>query len=152
MAVKIQVRKSNKFQPLLPIKSAPFLFSITFKYPGVAKGIENDISNLLALLSVAGVLPEGKFINEQLCPTNFFSANISGLFVDTLIHHMKIELAQECDYIREAKCCRKMKEILSPFPELHVPSVVDAIATKQVFATEMLEGLNTCLLNLYRIP
>ena len=56
----------------------------------MARGIESDISNLMGLLKVAKVLPEG-------------------LFIDTVVQHLKVEMAQECDYQREAECCRRMK-------------------------------------------
>ena len=54
---------------------------------------------------------------------------------------MKIELEQECDYVREAECCKKMGLILEPYPNLHVPKVVDEVSTQQIFATETIEGL-----------
>ena len=31
-----------------------------FQYPGVAQGIDSDINNLMSILSVWNVLPEGK--------------------------------------------------------------------------------------------
>ena len=33
--------------------------AVKIQYPGVAKGIESDIKNLLGILSVAKILPEG---------------------------------------------------------------------------------------------
>ena len=33
------------------------------------------------------------------------------------------ELAQECDYVREAECGRRMREMLAQYPEYHVPKV-----------------------------
>jgi aarF domain-containing kinase len=63
------------------------------------------------------------------------------LFIDSVVEHMKIELAQECDYVREAECCRKMRKLLEPFPEFYVPRVIDELSTKQVFTTELISGL-----------
>ena len=72
--------------------------AVKIQYPGVAQGIESDISNLMGLLKVAKILPEG-------------------LFIDTVIKHLKVEMAQECDYEREAECCRKMRAVLEPYQQ-----------------------------------
>ena len=62
---------------------------------------------------------------------------------------MKIELAQECDYEREAECCRRMKEVLSSYPDLYVPEVIEQLSTKQIFTAEMIEGqLNLIIFSL----
>ena len=34
---------------------------------------------------------------------------------------MKIELRQECDYLREADCARVMRNYCEPYPEYYVP-------------------------------
>jgi len=60
--------------------------------------------------------------------------------VDSVIKHMKVELAQECDYFREAECCRRMRNLLKSWPEVVVPRVIDELSTRQVFTTEMIEG------------
>ena len=69
------------------------------------------------------------------------NAIFSGLFIDSIVEHMKIELGQECDYVREADCCRKMRSLLQPFPEFYVPKVIDELSSKQVFTTELITGL-----------
>ena len=96
--------------------------AVKLQYPGVARGIESDINNLLGVLKLAKILPEG-------------------LFLDVVIEHMKIELEQECDYQREAECCRKMRELLSDYPDYYVPEVVSELSTKMVFTNELIEGL-----------
>ncbi len=40
--------------------------AVKVQYPGVAEGIDSDISNLLGLLKVANVLPEGKYATLQI--------------------------------------------------------------------------------------
>jgi len=96
--------------------------AVKIQYPGVAQGIESDISNLMGLLKVAKILPEG-------------------LFIDSVVQHLKVEMAQECDYEREADCCRKMRSILDPYPQYYVPEVIDEVSTKMVFTNELIEGL-----------
>ncbi len=63
------------------------------------------------------------------------------MFIDNVVEHMKIELSQECDYLREAECCRKMRNLLKPHPEFYVPKIIDELSTKQVFTTELISGL-----------
>jgi predicted unusual protein kinase regulating ubiquinone biosynthesis (AarF/ABC1/UbiB family) len=48
---------------------------------------------------------------------------------------------KECDYVREAECCRRMRKLLEPYPEFYVPKVIDELSTKQVFTTELISGL-----------
>ena len=97
--------------------------AVKIQYPGVAKGIESDINNLLGILKVANIIPEKFFINA-------------------LIDHMKIELAQECDYIREAECSRLMRKYLHPYPQYYVPEVIDEVRTDlDIFYLRMKENL-----------
>ena len=96
--------------------------AVKVQYPGIAKGIESDIKNLMGLLKVVNILPEG-------------------LFVDTLIKHMTVELQQECDYQREAQCCMNMKKILELYPQYYVPNVMPKLSTAQVLTCEYIDGL-----------
>jgi len=96
--------------------------AVKVQYPGIAKGIESDIKNLMGLLRVINILPEG-------------------MYIDNVIKHMTVELQQECDYEREAHCCDKMKTILEPYPQYYVPSVISELSTKQVMTCEYIEGL-----------
>ena len=96
--------------------------AVKVQYPGVAKSIESDIRNLLSLVSLLAVLPEG-------------------LFLDKIAQHMKQELAEECDYLREARCGTRMKSVLSQYPEYHVPTVFPELSTGQVLTTEYITGL-----------
>eukprot|EP00093_Oithona_nana_P013785 13785.XXX_51695_49333_1 [CDS] Oithona nana genome sequencing. len=96
--------------------------AIKVQYPGVAKGIESDISNLMGILKVAKIVPEK-------------------LFIDEVITHMRIELEQECDYVREAECARLMRKFLRGYPDYYVPRVIDDLSGRQVFTQEFIRGL-----------
>ena len=96
--------------------------AVKVQYPGVAKSIDSDIRNLLTLMKVMAFLPEG-------------------LFVDKIASHMAVELAQECDYKREALCGQKMKELLAPLQVYHVPTVYPDLSATQVLTTEYIRGL-----------
>ncbi|XP_063879464.1 uncharacterized protein LOC135110777 isoform X2 [Scylla paramamosain] len=92
--------------------------AMKIQYPGVAEGIESDINNLVSSLKVANIFPEG-------------------LFVDSVIEVAKRELRWECDYVREAECTRRFKELVKPYPELYVPEVIPELSTPQVFGREI---------------
>ncbi|KAK9730657.1 ABC1 atypical kinase-like domain [Popillia japonica] len=96
--------------------------AIKIQYPGVAKGIESDIDNLFGVMKLWNLFPEG-------------------MFVDNLVLVAKRELAWEVDYVREAECTRKFKKLLQLYPDYYVPAVVDDLTTKQVFTSELVEGI-----------
>ncbi|XP_047524172.1 atypical kinase COQ8B, mitochondrial [Pieris napi] len=91
------------------------------QYPGVAKGINSDIDNLVGVLKVWNLFPKG-------------------MFIDNIVEVAKKELAWEVDYIREAECTRKFKRLLAPYPEYYVPEVIDDLCAPEVMTTELIEG------------
>ncbi|XP_060790490.1 atypical kinase COQ8A, mitochondrial isoform X2 [Neoarius graeffei] len=95
--------------------------AMKIQYPGVAKSINSDVSNLMTVLSMSNALPEG-------------------LFPEHLIEVMSRELALECDYVREAKCAKKFQELLKDHPFFYVPNVVDELSSQHVLTTELVSG------------
>ncbi|XP_075879516.1 atypical kinase COQ8A, mitochondrial [Nelusetta ayraudi] len=91
------------------------------QYPGVAQSIDSDVHNIMAALSLSNALPEG-------------------LFSDHLIEVMSRELALECDYIREANCAKRFRELLLGHPFLHVPDVIDELSSRHVLTTTLVPG------------
>lgn len=79
--------------------------AIKIQYPGVARGIESDIDNLVGVIKLWDVFPKG-------------------MFLDNLIKVAKRELAWEVDYIREAECTKKFRKLLEPYPDYYVPRVI----------------------------
>lgn len=79
--------------------------AIKIQYPGVAKGIESDIDNLGGIMKMWNIFPKG-------------------MFLENLMTVAKRELAWEVDYIREAICTRKFRELLQPYKEYYVPQVI----------------------------
>lgn len=96
--------------------------AIKIQYPGVAAGIHSDIENLVGLMKVWNVFPEG-------------------MFIDNVVEVAKRELSWEVDYIREAECTREYKKFIDPYPEYYVPEVIDNLCTAEVFTTELIEGV-----------
>ncbi|XP_067274007.1 atypical kinase COQ8A, mitochondrial [Pseudorasbora parva] len=95
--------------------------AMKIQYPGVAQSINSDVNNLMTVLSMSNALPEG-------------------LFPEHLIEVMRRELALECDYIREAQCARKFKELLKDHPFFYVPEVIDEFSSQHVLTTELVPG------------
>ncbi|XP_028809076.1 atypical kinase COQ8A, mitochondrial isoform X1 [Denticeps clupeoides] len=95
--------------------------AMKIQYPGVAQSINSDVNNLMTVLSMSNALPEG-------------------LFPEHLIEVMRRELALECDYIREAQCCKKFRELLKDHPFFYVPNVIDELSSQHVLTTELVPG------------
>lgn len=82
------------------------------------------------------------------------------MFLENLMVVAKRELAWEVDYLREAECTKKFKSLLTGYEGFYVPLVLgnlnaqipqgrsftfesfsDDLSTKQVFTTELLDGV-----------
>ncbi|KAK1328125.1 hypothetical protein QTO34_012548 [Cnephaeus nilssonii] len=95
--------------------------AMKIQYPGVAQSINSDVNNLMTVLNMSNVLPEG-------------------LFPEHLIDVLRRELALECDYQREAACAKKFRELLKDHPFFYVPEVVDELCSPHVLTTELVSG------------
>ncbi|KAL2740638.1 hypothetical protein V1478_000779 [Vespula squamosa] len=96
--------------------------AIKIQYPGVAAGIQSDIENLIGIMKVWNMFPEG-------------------MFIDNLVEVAQRELAWEVDYQREAECTKKYKELMTPYNDYYIPKVIDELSTNQVFTTELVDGI-----------
>ncbi|XP_060828121.1 atypical kinase COQ8B, mitochondrial isoform X2 [Bombus pascuorum] len=96
--------------------------AIKIQYPGVAMGIQSDVENLVGIMKVWNIFPKG-------------------MFIDNLVEVAKRELAWEVDYVREAECTRRYKQLMEPYLDYYVPAVIDELSTSQIFTTEMVEGI-----------
>lgn len=95
--------------------------AMKIQYPGVAQSINSDVNNLMTVLNMSNALPEG-------------------LFPEHLIDVMRKELALECDYIREAQCAKKFRELLKDHPFFYVPEVIEELSSNYVLTTELVSG------------
>ncbi|XP_020837791.1 LOW QUALITY PROTEIN: atypical kinase COQ8A, mitochondrial [Phascolarctos cinereus] len=95
--------------------------AMKIQYPGVAQSINSDVNNLMTVLGMSNILPEG-------------------LFPEHLIDVLRRELALECDYKREAACAKKFKELLKDHPFFYVPEVIDELCSPHVLTTELVSG------------
>ncbi|KAJ0022509.1 hypothetical protein NQD34_009999 [Periophthalmus magnuspinnatus] len=98
------------------------------QYPGVAESIHSDINNLMSVLRMSVVLPDG-------------------LFADSSLEVLQRELSWECDYKREAECTKKFRSLLEGDPFFRVPEVVDSLSGGRVLSMELVQGvpLDSCV-------
>ncbi|EFR03462.1 atypical/ABC1/ABC1-A protein kinase [Nannizzia gypsea CBS 118893] len=97
--------------------------AVKVQYPGVADSIDSDLNNLSILLTASRLLPKG-------------------LYLDKTIANARTELAWECDYIREAECGRKFKELLKDDTDVFtIPEIIPYASGKQVLTMERLDGI-----------
>ncbi|XP_067364309.1 atypical kinase COQ8B, mitochondrial isoform X2 [Channa argus] len=96
--------------------------AIKIQYPGVAKSIHSDINNLMSVLKMSVVLPEG-------------------LFAESSLEVLQRELAWECDYNREAECAKKFRFLLEGEEFFQVPNVIDELSGMRVLAMELVHGV-----------
>ncbi|SPP89383.1 atypical kinase COQ8B, mitochondrial [Drosophila guanche] len=96
--------------------------AIKIQYPGVAQSIESDIDNLVGMLKVWDVFPQG-------------------FFIDNVVRVAKRELQWEVDYEREAEYTEKFRQMIAPYPEYYVPRVVRDLTTSSVLTTELIPGV-----------
>lgn len=96
--------------------------AVKVQYPGVADSIDSDLNNLSILLTASRLLPRG-------------------LYLDKTIANARVELAWECDYLREAECGARFRQLLHNDPVFVVPEVMPEASGKQVLTMEMLEGV-----------
>uniref|UniRef100_A0A8C6WML4 Atypical kinase COQ8A, mitochondrial n=1 Tax=Neogobius melanostomus TaxID=47308 RepID=A0A8C6WML4_9GOBI len=62
------------------------------------------------------------------------------LFPEHLIEVMSRELALECDYIREAQCAKKFKDLLKGHPFFYVPDVIEELSSRRVLTLTLVPG------------
>ncbi len=96
--------------------------AVKVQYPGVADSIDSDLNNLSILLTASRLLPKG-------------------LYLEKTIANARTELAWECDYIREASCAKKFKELVKDDEAFSVPLIIDEASGREVLTMERMEGV-----------
>ena len=103
----------------------PARVAVKIQFPDIAKSISSDLGYLKALLGTGRVLPRG-------------------LFLDKTLQVMQAELADECDYRREAECARFFgsKEVgIGGDERFRVPWVWEG-STERVLVMEHMDGVS----------
>lgn len=101
--------------------------AVKVQFPGVRKSIESDLGYLKWILTASALLPPG-------------------LFLESSLRVMAQELADECDYEREARMCEQIRRLVQSDASgsaqvFSVPRVVPGLSTKDVLTAEFMPGL-----------
>ena len=104
------------------LKKAGQPVAVKVQYPGVADSIDSDLNNLSILLTASRLLPRG-------------------MYLDKTIANARTELAWECDYLREAECGNRFRQLLQDDPVFMVPETIPEASGKQVLTMERLQGV-----------
>ncbi|CDF41298.1 unnamed protein product [Chondrus crispus] len=101
---------------------------VVFKiqYPGVARSIKSDLSNLKRLVTVGNFIPDNFFLDDALA-------------------HAEEELQRECDYTIEAANQQTYRDLVLASPilreQFYVPKVYPSHSTQHVLVSEFVKGI-----------
>ncbi|KAL0465568.1 ABC1 family domain-containing protein [Neurospora intermedia] len=108
------------------LKSNGARVAVKIQFPGVADSINSDLDNLAILLAATKLLPKGLYLNKT-------------------IDNARTELAWECDYLREAECGARYRELLAADGQedavFAVPHIYSEASGKQVLTMEWMDGV-----------
>jgi predicted unusual protein kinase regulating ubiquinone biosynthesis (AarF/ABC1/UbiB family) len=96
--------------------------ALKVQYPGVAKSIASDVDNVATLLRLAQLLP-------------------LGLDVNGIASEAKRQLAQEADYLAEARFLEQYSRLVADEPQVVVPRVHWDYTTARVMAMDFMAGV-----------
>ena len=95
--------------------------ALKIQYPGVARSIASDIDNVAALLRLFNLLP-------------------LGLDVGAIAAEARRQLAQEADYVSEARFLEHYARLVADEPALRVPRAHWDLTTPRIMAMDFMEG------------
>jgi predicted unusual protein kinase regulating ubiquinone biosynthesis (AarF/ABC1/UbiB family) len=95
--------------------------ALKIQYPGVARSITSDIDNVAALLRLFNFLP--------------VDLDVGGIAAEA-----KRQLAQEADYVSEARFLERYARLVADDPALVVPRVHWDLTTTRVMAMDFVDG------------
>lgn len=96
--------------------------AVKIQYPGVDVSIDSDIKALTSLLRVWDFLPKG-------------------LYIENLIQSARHDLAQEVDYLNEARHAKKFRQLIGTSDGYIVPEIIEELTTKRVLVNELMSGV-----------
>jgi predicted unusual protein kinase regulating ubiquinone biosynthesis (AarF/ABC1/UbiB family) len=95
--------------------------ALKIQYPGVTGSIDSDVDNAAFFLRTAKLLP-------------------AELDFSSILEEAKHQLHREADYLREAGCLRRYRELVADEPRFSVPRVHSDLTTTRILAMEFLRG------------
>ncbi|XP_073454629.1 atypical kinase COQ8B, mitochondrial isoform X2 [Aquarana catesbeiana] len=116
--------------------------AMKIQYPGIAQSIRSDVDNLLSVLKMTLVTPlQVIHPSVETLKTRFYIMIAVSLFPENSVQVLQKELSWECDYLREAECGKRFRELLSDDPFFKVPRMIDDLTTKRVLTVELVSGV-----------
>ncbi len=97
------------------------VLAIKVQYPGIAKSIDSDVSNVGALIRLSGLLPTG----FDLAP---------------YLEEARRQLREEADYAQEAVHLAAFRSLLEGDPRFTLPEAVEELTTPAVLAMTFVTG------------
>jgi aarF domain-containing kinase len=127
----------------------PARVAVKVQFPNIAESVASDLGYIRILLTAGRLLPRGLFLDKTLAvrciprTVSFLCAAKWGADDDVLKQVMKEELADECDYKREAACMRSFgsSERLGSDARFKVPWVWEG-STDRVLVMEYVDGIS----------
>ncbi len=95
--------------------------ALKIQYPGVMGSIDSDVDNAALFLRTAKLLP-------------------AELDFSSILEEAKRQLHLEADYLREAQCLQRYRELVANEPHFHVPRVHADLTTARVLAMDFVSG------------
>lgn len=97
--------------------------AVKVQYPGVDAAIQQDLDNA-----------------EQLY--GMFSAfALKNMDVRAVVDELRARMADELDYLHEARCQTEFAERYATHPFIHVPAVVPELSTRRVLTSDWVSGM-----------
>lgn len=95
--------------------------AIKVQYPGVARSIDSDVSNVGALIRMSGMLPKG-------------------FAIDPYLAEAAAQLHEETDYLREAACLNRFRDLLEGIEGIKLPEVYADWSTDSILSMSFVSG------------
>ncbi|KEG08297.1 putative ABC1 protein [Trypanosoma grayi] len=128
--------------------------AVKVQYPGVARSIDSDVSNLKMLITLNLLPPKVQYpgvarsIDSDVSNLKMLiTLNLlpPGMFVDNILQELREELALECRYSVEAEKQMRYAVLIQQDPQLRetfiVPKVYESLSTDSVLVTELITGV-----------
>lgn len=96
--------------------------ALKVQYPGIARSIDSDVDNVITLLKISRLLPEG-------------------VIADDLVEEAKLQLHAEADYLLEAGHLQEYRQLLSDDASFRVPLYFPELSSRNLLTMSYEEGV-----------
>ena len=123
--------------------------AVKVQFPNIMNSIESDLGYIKILLTAGKLLPKGLFLDKTIQVCCMHSSEFT---FTKILQTMQAELADECDYVREAEFLRRFgsQEYLGNDLCFKVPWMWDG-STKTVLVMKRVDGVSVGEANALRI-